>query len=60
MTDDPEIVKEMRKAEKLGLLQKKIHSSYNDLYFKDEENKDSENKYKLLVEQSIQGIVIVL
>ena len=59
MTDEPEIVKEMRQAEKLGTLQKKIHSSYNDLYFKDEENKDSENKYKLLVEQSLQGIVIV-
>ena len=59
MTDEPEIVKEMRQAEKLGTLQKKIHSSYKELYLTEEENKDSENKYKLLVEQSIQGIVIV-
>jgi len=59
MIDEPEIVKEMRQAEKHGILQKKLQSSYKELYLTENENKDSKNKYKLLVEQSLQGIVIV-
>lgn len=54
MMDEPEIVKELREAEKLGILQSKIESNYEKLEMQEESLDETPDKSIYMVEDAIK------
>ncbi len=54
MTDEPEIVKDLREAEKLGILQSKIQSTYEKLELQEESLDETCDKSIYMVEDAIK------